>query len=146
MADIHENILDLIGNTPLVRLNKINKGYADVVVKLEYFNPGNSVKELRDILSPLSVSNEISLVSVHMYSLPGTISDGNSVLIPHTGLKLEGTSPPSVLTICFSIFHIRLLNQRLVQYNHTGLGISYRYSSRRRISYGLQYWHLLRQI
>ena len=45
MADIHENILDLIGNTPLVRLNKINKGYADVVVKLEYFNPGNSVKD-----------------------------------------------------------------------------------------------------
>ena len=42
---IHQNILELIGNTPLVKLNKINKGYADVVVKLEYFNPGNSVKD-----------------------------------------------------------------------------------------------------
>ena len=44
-ANIHDNILELIGNTPLVRLNKINDGVADVVVKLEYFNPANSVKD-----------------------------------------------------------------------------------------------------
>ena len=44
-ANIHSNILSLIGNTPLVRLNKINKGFADVVVKLEYFNPAGSVKD-----------------------------------------------------------------------------------------------------
>lgn len=42
---IHNNILELIGHTPLVKLNKINKGFADVVVKLEYFNPANSVKD-----------------------------------------------------------------------------------------------------
>jgi cysteine synthase A len=43
---IYNNITELIGNTPLVRLNRINKGAeADVVLKLEYFNPAHSVKD-----------------------------------------------------------------------------------------------------
>ena len=40
------NILDTIGNTPLVRLNKITKGISALVLaKIESFNPGNSVKD-----------------------------------------------------------------------------------------------------
>ena len=43
---IYNNITELIGNTPLVRLNRINQAaLADVVVKLEYFNPAHSVKD-----------------------------------------------------------------------------------------------------
>lgn len=42
---IAEHIYDLIGNTPLVRLQKMNKGYADIVLKLEMFNPLSSVKD-----------------------------------------------------------------------------------------------------
>ncbi len=43
---IYNSITELIGNTPLVRLNRINQGaVADVVVKLEYFNPTHSVKD-----------------------------------------------------------------------------------------------------
>ena len=43
---IYNNIMELIGNTPLVRLNRINQGTnADVVLKLEYFNPAHSVKD-----------------------------------------------------------------------------------------------------
>lgn len=44
-GNIHESVLELVGNTPMVRLNKINTGFADVAVKLEYFNPTNSVKD-----------------------------------------------------------------------------------------------------
>ncbi|MDR0322424.1 MAG: cysteine synthase A [Treponema sp.] len=40
-----EKITDLIGNTPLVKLNKINEGGATVYVKLESFNPLHSVKD-----------------------------------------------------------------------------------------------------
>src|SRR3990172_6165737 len=43
---IADNITQLIGNTPLVRLNRITQGInAQVVVKLEYFNPAHSVKD-----------------------------------------------------------------------------------------------------
>ncbi len=43
---IYNNIGELIGNTPLVKLNKlVNEDMANVYVKLEYFNPGGSVKD-----------------------------------------------------------------------------------------------------
>ncbi|MFZ9058968.1 MAG: pyridoxal-phosphate dependent enzyme, partial [Ilumatobacteraceae bacterium] len=43
---ISENVLDLIGNTPLVQLNRVSKGCkATVVGKLEYFNPVSNVKD-----------------------------------------------------------------------------------------------------
>jgi cysteine synthase len=46
MARIASNILELMGNTPLVRLNKVTKGsLADVLVKLESHNPAGSVKD-----------------------------------------------------------------------------------------------------
>jgi cystathionine beta-synthase len=44
---ICENILDTIGHTPLVRVNRITHGVTDatVLIKLETFNPGNSIKD-----------------------------------------------------------------------------------------------------
>jgi len=42
----YKNILETVGNTPLVKINKITEGVnATVLAKLEYFNPGNSVKD-----------------------------------------------------------------------------------------------------
>jgi len=46
MAKIADNLTDLIGRTPLLKLNRVYKGLgAQVVVKLESFNPGGSVKD-----------------------------------------------------------------------------------------------------
>jgi cysteine synthase A len=46
MGKIANSIIDLVGNTPLVRLNKLTQGLnAEVVVKLESFNPVSCVKE-----------------------------------------------------------------------------------------------------
>jgi len=45
-VNIADNITQLIGNTPLVRLNRVTAGLdAQVVAKLEYFNPAHSVKD-----------------------------------------------------------------------------------------------------
>ena len=42
---IADNILALAGNTPLVRINKLNQSKAELLAKLEYFNPGGSAKD-----------------------------------------------------------------------------------------------------
>ena len=46
-AKILDSILDAIGNTPLIRVNAITRGViaAEVLIKLETFNPGNSIKD-----------------------------------------------------------------------------------------------------
>ena len=45
---IYENILQLVGNTPLVALQKYSKNRqlnAEIIAKVEFFNPGGSVKD-----------------------------------------------------------------------------------------------------
>ncbi|MAZ41762.1 MAG: cystathionine beta-synthase, partial [Flammeovirgaceae bacterium] len=42
----YNSIVDTIGNTPLVKLNHVSKGVqGTILVKVEYFNPGNSIKD-----------------------------------------------------------------------------------------------------
>lgn len=44
--EIHDNILGTMGNTPMVRLNRVAVGVrAQIVAKVEYFNPGGSIKD-----------------------------------------------------------------------------------------------------
>jgi cystathionine beta-synthase len=44
--DIRNNILETIGNTPLIKLNKVCKDFpCTVLAKVDYFNPGNSIKD-----------------------------------------------------------------------------------------------------
>ena len=98
MADIHENILDLIGNTPLVRLNKINKGYADVVVKLEYFNPGNSVKD-RPALYMIEKAEKEGLINkdtVIVEPTSGNTGIGLALVCAVKGYKLVLTMPENM--------------------------------------------------
>jgi len=46
MGRIYENVSELVGRTPLVRLNRLTDGLgAQVVAKLEFYNPANSVKD-----------------------------------------------------------------------------------------------------
>jgi len=45
-VQIHDSVVSLIGNTPLVRLNRVTEGIsATVLAKVEYLNPGGSVKD-----------------------------------------------------------------------------------------------------
>lgn len=46
MGRIYSDVTELVGHTPLVRLNRLTEGLgAQVVVKLEFYNPANSVKD-----------------------------------------------------------------------------------------------------
>ncbi len=56
--DIKQNILETIGNTPLIRLNKVAKDFPCMVLaKVDYFNPGNSIKN-RMALKMLEVAEK----------------------------------------------------------------------------------------
>lgn len=62
MAKIYCNITELIGNTPIVKLNRlVPEGAADIYVKLEAFNPGSSVKD-RIALSMIETAEQEGLI------------------------------------------------------------------------------------
>jgi cysteine synthase A len=72
MAKIYNNITELVGNTPLVRLNKVNNSTATVLAKLEFFNPASSVKD------------RIGLAMIESAEREGKISPGETVLVEPT--------------------------------------------------------------
>jgi cystathionine beta-synthase len=74
------NILETIGNTPLIKINKITKDIpATVLAKVEYFNPGNSIKD-RMALKMLEVAEQEGKIKPG-----GTIIEGTS---GNTGMGL----------------------------------------------------------
>ena len=73
MANIHENTTELVGNTPLVRIRKLNQGAAEVVVKVEYFNPGGSVKD------------RIALAMIEAAEQAGVLKPGGTLIEPTSG-------------------------------------------------------------
>jgi cysteine synthase A len=68
-----EKITDLIGNTPLVKINKINEGGAEVYVKLESFNPLHSVKD------------RIALAMIEAAEKEGKLKKGTVIIEPTSG-------------------------------------------------------------
>lgn len=97
-ANIKNSILELIGNTPMVRLNKINDGFADVVVKLEYFNPANSVKD-RPALYMIEQAEKKGLVdkdTVIIEPTSGNTGIGLALVCAVKGYKLILTMPESM--------------------------------------------------
>jgi len=68
-----EKITDLIGNTPLVKINKLNEGGATVYVKLESFNPLHSVKD------------RIALAMIEAAEKEGKIKKGTVIIEPTSG-------------------------------------------------------------
>ncbi|MGI6740531.1 MAG: cysteine synthase A [Brevefilum sp.] len=71
---IYNDITELIGNTPLVRLNRLNAaGVADIVLKLEYFNPAHSVKD------------RIGVAMINAAEKAGLLLPGKIIIEPTSG-------------------------------------------------------------
>ena len=74
MAAIHDDITTTVGNTPLVRLNRVTEGLdATVLAKLEFFNPGSSVKD------------RIGIAMVDAAEASGELKPGGTILESTSG-------------------------------------------------------------
>lgn len=74
MPQIYQAITDLIGETPIVKLNKIvPEDSAEVYVKLEFFNPGGSVKD------------RIALSMIEKAEQDGRLKPGDTIIEPTSG-------------------------------------------------------------
>lgn len=74
MSNIAKNVLEKVGGTPLVELSdKVNTGAARVLAKVEFFNPGGSVKD------------RIALAMVEAAELAGTLKPGATIIEPTSG-------------------------------------------------------------
>lgn len=96
---IANNVTDLIGNTPLVKLNRITEGaLADVVVKLEYFNPGKSVKD-RIALAMIEDAERKGLIhkdTVIVEPTSGNTGIGLAMVCAQRGYRCVITMPESM--------------------------------------------------
>lgn len=70
---IYKSIDELIGNTPVIKLDMLPEDYADVYVKLEYFNPGGSVKD------------RIALKMIDAAEANGELKPGDTIVEPTSG-------------------------------------------------------------
>ena len=71
MSKVYDNVSELVGNTPLVRLNSLTKDLdAEVLVKLEYYNPANSVKVHSNPGAPLLKQRPVTPASPSPWSGP----------------------------------------------------------------------------
>ena len=76
MARIYKNLLELVGNTPLVEISKIagaRGAVAEVVAKVEYFNPGGSVKD------------RVALGMIEDAERRGVLTPGATIIEPTSG-------------------------------------------------------------
>ncbi|HEV7964641.1 MAG TPA: cystathionine beta-synthase [Actinoplanes sp.] len=70
----YDNVVELIGNTPLVRLRNVTEGIsATVLAKVEYFNPGGSVKD------------RIALRMIEEAEKAGLLKPGGTIVEPTSG-------------------------------------------------------------
>ncbi|MGL9794867.1 cysteine synthase A [Enterococcus sp. DIV1283b] len=74
MTAIYNSVTELIGKTPIVKLNKVvPEDSADVFVKLEFFNPGGSVKD------------RIALSMIEKAEHDGLLKPGDTIIEPTSG-------------------------------------------------------------
>ena len=97
--NIASSIIDLIGNTPLVELQRLGKGLPGrVAAKLEFFNPGSSVKDRIAIsmLEAAEKAGKINEKTIIVEATSGNTGIGLAMVCAAKGYKLVITMPESM--------------------------------------------------
>ncbi|ASK26676.1 cysteine synthase A [Neisseria chenwenguii] len=97
--NIANSITDLIGNTPLVKLNRLTEGlHAEVALKLEFFNPGSSVKDRIAIamVEAAEKAGKINKNTIIIEPTSGNTGIGLAMVCASKGYKLAITMPESM--------------------------------------------------
>jgi len=97
--NIAKNITDLIGNTPLVELNRLTEGLPGrVVAKLEFFNPGSSVKDriAEAMIEAAEKEGKINKAPIIVEATSGNTGIGLAMVCAARGYKLAITMPESM--------------------------------------------------
>jgi len=98
MSAIFENIVAAVGNTPLVRINKLASNKATILAKLESYNPCGSVKD-RIALSMIEAAEKDGLIkpdTVIVEPTSGNTGIGLAFICAAKGYKLTLTMPESM--------------------------------------------------
>lgn len=97
--NIASNITDLIGHTPLVQLNRLGKDLpGKLVVKLEFFNPGSSVKDriAVNMLDAAEQAGKINADTIIVEPTSGNTGIGLAMVCAARGYKLIITMPDTM--------------------------------------------------
>ena len=70
---IYDSVLETIHHTPLIRLNRFNDGAAEILAKVESFNPGGSIKD------------RVALAMIEAAERDGVLSAGGMIIEPTSG-------------------------------------------------------------
>ena len=98
MPKIYGSILELIGNTPMVKLNKINDSEAEIYLKLEYFNPAHSIKDRAALRMIEQAENQgkINKNTVIIEPTSGNTGIGLALVCAVKGYKIIMTMPENM--------------------------------------------------
>lgn len=98
MSSIYESILDTIGSTPLVRINKLGSGKTVILAKIESFNPGGSIKD-RIARSMIDAAEKAGLINPETQIVEPTSGNtgiGLALVCAAKGYSLTLTMPESM--------------------------------------------------
>jgi len=95
---IHDDITTAFGGTPLVRLNRVNDGGATVLAKLEFYNPGSSVKDRLGValVNAAEASGQLKPGGTIVESTSGNTGIALALVGAARGYKVVLTMPASM--------------------------------------------------
>lgn len=98
MSNIAANVSELIGHTPLVRLNRVAPGGAEVLAKVEAFNPASSVKDriAASIIDAAEASGQLTPGGTIVEATSGNTGVALAMVGASRGYKVVITMPSSM--------------------------------------------------